>query len=474
MTSLRLKIALAMAALVLFSTSIVGVISYRSTSARLVAEVDRSITEATSLLVGTNEIGRQRVPSRGLLGVYSVRIVSQRGDAIASSFEVPLPLTDQAAAVIGNDRAIDRSTLTVDGDRYRVHTVGGAFGAVQIGRSLGETDRVLQDVRTRTVSFVLIVSLFAAIFGWMLASSVAAPLRRLTRAATDVERSGDLDVALPEPGRDEVGRLGTAFASMLGALHRSKGEQQRLVQDAGHELRTPLTSLRTNLAVLQRHPDMATEMRDRIITDLDGEVGELTDLVNELVAVASGDLADQPPQEIALGAAVTSVAERVSRRRGRTIETDVDGAGVVFAPLAGIERAITNLLDNAAKFDTTGGAIRIEAVGGRVSVFDSGPGIPPEDLALVFDRFHRSTAARSMPGSGLGLAIVREVVERHGGTVSASNRPEGGAAVGFELPVYGPPAGGAPTGLTAGDAPTGLATGDAPGGRRAGSPAFDE
>jgi two-component system sensor histidine kinase MprB len=428
-----------MALLVLVATSVVGAISYRSTSARLIAEVDDSISEATTLLVRSNDNARSRVPARGLLGVYSVRVLNARAETVNSSFDVDIPVTDAALNVIGVDRGFDQATIEVGGERIRVHTVGANAGAIQVSRSLGETDRVLRDVQRRTTLFVLIVSVLAAVVGWLLASSVAAPLRRLTRAASDVEQSGDLNVALPEPGNDEVGRLGSAFASMLGALQRSRAEQQRLVQDAGHELRTPLTSLRTNLAVLRRHPDMAAEMQERILEDLDGEVGELTELVNELVAAASGDLADQPAQDLVLAEVARRVAERVGRRRNRGIVVEVGVASTVSAPLAGIERAITNLIENAAKFDDSGGDIIIEVDGGRLRVLDGGPGIPDEDLTLVFDRFHRATVSQTLPGSGLGLAIVREIVERHGGSVSAANRPTGGASVGFDLPVSAGP-----------------------------------
>ena len=215
----------------------------------------------------------------------------------------------------------------------------------------------------------------------------------------------------------------------------------RLVQDAGHELRTPLTSLRTNLSVLRRHPDMEPAMQKRILDDVDGEVGELTNLVNELVAVASGELADQPPQDVFLGEIAQRVAERVGRRRGRDITVDVESVAPVHVPLAGVERAIANLIENAAKFDQSGGAIRVEVAAGRLTVFDNGPGIPNDDLPLVFERFHRGAVSRTLPGSGLGLAIVREVVERHGGSVHAANRADGGAAVGFELPVERPSSG---------------------------------
>jgi two-component system, OmpR family, sensor histidine kinase MprB len=441
--SLRLKIALAMAVLVLVATSVVGAISYRSTSARLIAEVDDSISEATTLLAGRGDDNRFRIPARGLLGIYSVRVLNVRAETVNSSFEVDLPVSDAARSVVGVNRGFDQSTVEFGSERFRVHTVGRDAGAVQVARSLGETDRVLRDVQRRTALFVLVVSSLAAAVGWLLASTVAAPLRRLTRAASEVEQSGDLNVALPEPGRDEVGRLGSAFGSMLGALQRSRGEQQRLVQDAGHELRTPLTSLRTNLAVLRRHPDMEPDMQERILEDLDSEVGELTELVNELVAVASGELADQPPQDLLLAEVARRVAARVGRRRDRSVVVEV-GVHVgeeasVFAPLAGIERAITNLVENAAKFDQSDSEIRVEVDGGRLTVIDHGPGIPEDDLPLVFDRFHRATASRTLPGSGLGLAIVREIVERHGGTVSAVNRPGGGASVGFELPVQNVP-----------------------------------
>ena len=443
MNSLRLKIVLAMAVLVLVATSVVGAISYRSTSARLIAEVDDSISEATTLLAGRGDDNRFRIPARGLLGIYSVRVLNVRAETVNSSFEVDLPVSDAARSVVGVNRGFDQSTVEFGSERFRVHTVGRDAGAVQVARSLGETDRVLRDVQRRTALFVLVVSSLAAAVGWLLASTVAAPLRRLTRAASEVEQSGDLNVALPEPGRDEVGRLGSAFGSMLGALQRSRGEQQRLVQDAGHELRTPLTSLRTNLAVLRRHPDMEPDMQERILEDLDSEVGELTELVNELVAVASGELADQPPQDLLLAEVARRVAARVGRRRDRSVVVEV-GVHVgeeasVFAPLAGIERAITNLVENAAKFDQSDSEIRVEVDGGRLTVIDHGPGIPEDDLPLVFDRFHRATASRTLPGSGLGLAIVREIVERHGGTVSAVNRPGGGASVGFELPVQNVP-----------------------------------
>lgn len=431
--SLRWRVALALALVAFLATAAVGIIGYRSTSARLISEVDRSITEATAL-VSTRQ-GGSRVPTRGLLEVYSVRVIDARGNVTNSSFRASVPVSPATDDVLGRPGATARFTITFEGEDYRVHTIGlQNGGAVEISRSLGETNRVLDDLRRQTIILVILVAVGAAAAGWLIAGTVAAPLRRLTGAAEEVESSGRLDVAVPGDGSDEVGRLGAAFRSMLGALQRSREAQERLVQDAGHELRTPLTSLRTNLAVMRRHPEMTPEMHDRILDDVSGEVIELTDLVNELVAAASGQLSDQPAERVDLGAAASSVAERVARRRSRPVDVELREPATVMAPPSGLDRAITNLVENACKFDTSGGPIRVVVEGGAVSVLDRGPGIPADDLPQVFDRFHRSDAARAMPGSGLGLSIVREVVEAHGGTVGAAPRDGGGAVVGFALP----------------------------------------
>lgn len=432
---LRWKIALSLAVVALIATATVGLIGYRSTSARLVDEVDRSISQATGQMIGRAVDGRITMPNRSLLEVYSVRVLDAGGASVASSFPDDAPIDEGALSVVGAPRALDRETVAVDDESLRVHTIGLANGALQVARPLDEVDSVLSDLRQRTLLLVLLVSVAAALVGWLIAGTVAAPIRRLTGAAEVVGSSGRLDVEVPGTGTDEVGRLGSAFRNMLGALELSRAEQRRLVQDAGHELRTPLTSLKTNLSVLRRHPEMPSEMRDGVLDDLDTEVGELTELVNELVAVASGELEEQPNERIDLPGLAQEVAERVGRRRSRDIVVDVRSRAAVDAPRSSLDRAITNLVDNACKFDRSGGRIEVVVDGGSLTVLDRGPGLPDGEEDRIFDRFHRAAAARSMPGSGLGLSIVRDVVNRANGTVAASAREGGGAAIGFTLPV---------------------------------------
>jgi two-component system sensor histidine kinase MprB len=303
---------------------------------------------------------------------------------------------------------------------------------VQAARSLEETERLLASTRNRIAVAALCTIVAAAALGWLIAWQVTRRLERVTRTAEEVSRTGRLDTTVPVEGRDEAGRLATSFNDMLGALARSKEDQQRLVQDAGHELRTPLTSLRTNISVLRRHGDLDTTTRDGVLDDLDSEARELTALVNELVALATDRRTDEATRPVELVELAERVAARARRRTGRVVTVDADGS-VVEGRAGALERAITNLVDNATKFDESDAPIEVVVAGGRVEVRDRGPGIDDAELPHVFDRFRRAVAARSRPGSGLGLAIVRQTAEDHGGTAFAENRPGGGAVVGFTV-----------------------------------------
>ena len=216
---LRWKIALSLATVALIATSAVGLISYRTTSGRLVSEVDRSITQAAQQMLDLSRNDRVRVPSRGLLEVYWVRVLDADGSIVASSFPGDVPVDPDAEAVIAQPRAIDRSTVAVTGTDTRVHTIGLPNGAVQIGRSLDEVDSVLDDLRRRTLILVVAVSLAAALAGWLIAGTVAAPMSRLTKAAEEVGSSGRLDVAVPGTG-ESAASLKRSYYSTVGASRR--------------------------------------------------------------------------------------------------------------------------------------------------------------------------------------------------------------------------------------------------------------
>jgi two-component system, OmpR family, sensor histidine kinase MprB len=463
--SLRLKIVAALVLLAACATAAVGVSSYVSTRRELNEVIDRSLRDAAASPVqlfrffGRGPVLRAPLPGPGdiasgegdggapprVFDSVLAQFIDTNGTIVLSpqSGELPVDDADRAVASGESGRTSGPRDVTVEGDAYRMLTIPVAGeGAVQIARSARETERALSVIRRRTLQSVALVIIGAAILGWLIGRQVTRRLVRLTQAADDVAATGRLDVEVPVSGADETGRLGSAFNRMLGALARSRDQQHQLVQDAGHELRTPLTSLRTNVAVLGRLDSLAPDARKQLLDDLDSETKELTALVNELVELATDRRDDEPAQDCDLESLCEQAAARVRRRTGREITVVGDGSLVSCRPSA-IDRAVVNIIDNAAKFSEAG-VIAVTVEHGRLAVSDRGPGIPSDDLPHIFDRFYRSVASRSQPGSGLGLAIVRDIVESHGGTVFAKAREGGGTTVGFTLPtlrVTAPPPG---------------------------------
>lgn len=455
MTSLRFRMALAMVAVAVTATVIVVLATGRVTSNRLHAEVDRSLEQASVVVVRGRPPDQLRpfarlprveaivLPERTGLESVVVQIVRVDGVIVRSNSDIVLPFDDLDLGLIALGAAQRVRTVEIGGERYRLRTAPLAGGVMQAGRSLTETERVLADLRVRMLWWTVAISCAAALGGWLLARGITGRLGRLSRAAEQLTHTGDpgpIAKLMPsgpsQPSRDEVTRLSQSFGRMVSALAQSKVEQERLVQDAGHELRTPLTSLRTNVDVLARFPDVDAVVRASVVEDLRRDVEELASLVNEIVEVAAGGRTDEVAGPVVLSRVVGEVVDRFRRRSGRAVDLIVDDA-VVVVRRHGLERAISNLVDNAHKFDASDDPLEVKAVGGRVEVRDRGPGIALAERPLVFERFHRAVAARTLPGSGLGLAIVREVVVRDGGVVFIDDRPGGGAIVGFEFPVAG-------------------------------------
>jgi two-component system sensor histidine kinase MprB len=220
---------------------------------------------------------------------------------------------------------------------------------------------------------------------------------------------------------------------MLAALEESLETQRRFVADASHELRTPLTSLQTNIDVLSGDIQLAPEQRRELLDDLHRESQEMRALIAGLLELAR-EGAPAEKEAFHLDEIVEEAVER-ARTRFPAVSWETDGLEptIVDGYPDRMERAVWNLLENAGKWSGDGASVEVSLTGGELRVRDHGPGFAEEDRPLVFDRFYRSAAARSMPGAGLGLAIVREVAEAHGGTVAAENADDGGAVLRLSL-----------------------------------------
>ena len=430
------------------ATTTVGILSYQSTEDRMMTEIDNSLGTATNVLLNrrdSNRPGRQNnggnngglivIPDRPLgIEQYVVQLTDRDGNVLGATTGISLPSMKLTVDNQGIERPTIATLTGADGIQYRVRAESFSVGIVQLGRDLREVDNVLTDLRSRTILTGAIVALLSAVLGWVIAASMTSRLRKLSSAAEHVATTGQFDVDTPSSGRDETARLSRSFKEMLEALSRSKEQQKRLVQDAGHELRTPLTSMRTNLDVMRRHPNMDIAMREQIMHDLERDAGDMAALVEEVVAIAAERHTDELPQPIEMKSVVQSIAERASRRSGRDIVVNADDS-IVIANHHMFDRAVSNLIDNALKFDTSSQQIDVTIHNGALTVSDRGIGIPEDEVQLIFERFHRSAASRSMPGSGLGLSIVADFARAHGGSAFARNRIGGGAEIGFSLPT---------------------------------------
>jgi two-component system sensor histidine kinase MprB len=220
---------------------------------------------------------------------------------------------------------------------------------------------------------------------------------------------------------------------MLAALEEAARSQRQLVSDASHELRTPLTSLRTNIEVLARDRSMPADEREKLLHDVVAQLAEMTALVTELVELARGDSHPAESEDVRLDLLVSEVVEKARREYPHVQFVSDLHPAELHGVRSTIARAVSNLLDNAAKWSPPGGRVDVAVDDGQVVVRDHGPGIDEDDLPYVFDRFYRAPAARKLPGSGLGLAIVKQVAEAHGGGVDAERTEDGGTQMRLRL-----------------------------------------
>ena len=349
-------------------------------------------------------------------------VLSPDGDRHGSPF---VPVTARALKVANGTASGYYTNTKVAQTPVRelvLQAPGG--GAVVTIAPLAPTTHALHRIRFWITLVGLIGIALAAGLAALVATAALRPVRRLTAAAENVAATGRLTERVEATGHDELGRLATQFNAMLTALESSVGAQRRLVADASHELRTPLTAVRTNIDLL-REGKLPAEEEGHALDEASVELDALTRLVSDLVELARGEERQLRLEEVHLDDLVAASVERAQARAPQvTFVTALSPTQVTADPVL-LERAVSNLLDNAVKYSPDGAPIEVSVRGGEVIVADHGPGIADEDLPRVFDRFYRAAAARSKPGAGLGLAIVREAAEAHGGRATAESSPSG-------------------------------------------------
>jgi two-component system, OmpR family, sensor kinase len=368
------------------------------------------------------------------------------------------------------------STITYQGQPVRVYTLVnndlGQSHVIQTARSEQDIEQSLVDLRLLLLRGGALVLALALLGGWLITWGVLSAVRRMTRTALSISTSGDFHQRVPEKswlGRDELTTLATTFNKMLAHLQALYQQQQRFVADASHELRAPITSIRCNLDLLAKAPDLPAEEAQAALADAQAEANRMGRLVGDLLTLARSD-SNQQATDVALANGykkgdgerrqvdLDSLLLEVYRQYQPARENgnaDVRQPGSqgprlllqhttptrVFGDKDQLKQVLVSLLDNALKYTPYEGSISLslktDERNAILKVSDSGIGISPDDVPHIFERFYRADRARSRDrgGSGLGLAIVQSIVQGHDGTIEVESIPGKGSTFTLRLPL---------------------------------------
>jgi two-component system sensor histidine kinase ChvG len=331
------------------------------------------------------------------------------------------------------------------------------FGALVLSTEGGDIDRVVRDERSAIIVVFLIALLVSAGLSVLLAGTIATPLRKLADAAAKSGASGKraIDperVGFPDYGdrADEIGYLSSALREMTGALYSRLAAIERFAADVAHEIKNPLTSLRSAVETFRLARTDA--QRERLLAVIEHDVRRLDRLVTDIsnASRVDAELSREEMRPVDIPALLDAVVS-VTRDGAEAKEVRLTQSAQPQLSVQGLEgrlgQVLRNLVDNAISFSPAGGAVRIvaqRAPGGgvEIAVEDDGPGVPPDKLDAVFERFwsERPDADGFGDHSGLGLSISRQIVEAHGGRIAAGNRadPLTGETLGARFTVFLP------------------------------------
>jgi len=416
------------------------------------ARADEILTVARDYVANLRFSERQRlliasVPG-GRYATSQVELLDPRNDGRHEPTALRRERAD--ARALRSIRSGFRTLDLADVGSIRLFTVavrrrGQRVATVTVGEPTTTVDRAQRGIERTFLLAGSLAMLAALVAGYIVAARTTGPLRRMARVAADVD-AGDLSHRIGARGpRDEVRVLADAFDRMLDRLEDAFSRQRAFVADASHELRTPLTVIRGQIEVLARQREPSAQDVGHVERAVRTEIARMERLVEELMLLARLDegMALQP-RALELAPFLTEIVDAATLTGERRFELGEVPAGVLRADPDRIAQVLRNLIGNAVEHTQPGGLVRLTTTtsGGRVTfvVEDDGPGIPPDQLDRVFDRFHRTDAARDRRagGSGLGLAIAQALVAAHGGRIWAAASPAGGARLAFELPGFAP------------------------------------
>lgn len=470
--SIRLRLSLFYSAILALTLVVFGLLLYFVQSEYTYSTIKRDLTNNTERLVQSINRAFMRPPPNyhsGMIPIPSellgeqtfkdirtrdvIRILGADGSLAASPFTrdtEALPLTAEGLSSVQQGYTVWEISV-IEGEKLLISNApvtsnGQVILIVQAARALTDRDRSLDSISRYLLIAGLITTLAAFGVGWLLASVSLRPIQRITQTAQTIGSERDFSQRVMYSGpNDEVGQLAITFNDMLNQLQdayqkitRALNMQREFVADVSHELRTPLTTVRGNLALLLRKPAIPTVEQEEIVEDMVDESDRLIRLVNDLLTLARADAGRKFINEpVALNPVVTDVVAQAHQLEPvREISVACPPEAVASGDRDAIKQMILILLDNGLKHSSGAIEVSVQVAENQVflSVADHGPGIPPERLERIFDRFYRADEARSTPGFGLGLSIAKALAEGQMGTISVQSAPGEGSVFTIALP----------------------------------------
>jgi two-component system sensor histidine kinase ChvG len=321
------------------------------------------------------------------------------------------------------------------------------YGVLLVSTEGGDIDDILREERATLIQVFLVAMAVMVISSLFLARFIAEPVQRLARAADDVRsgHAGRAQIPTMDERRDEIGDLAGSLSAMTRALYDRIDAIERFAADVAHELKNPLTSLKSAVEMLGRAdtPEALERMMGIVRTDVKRIDRLITDISD--ASRLDAELSRETSNRVDIGHLLETIVEvyrftEISRGVHLELSLDLPQTALVLGRDERFGQVFRNLIDNAISFSPPGAAVeisaRLEGNVVRVLVDDHGPGIPPENLETIFERFYTSRPEGHFGNnSGLGLSIARQIVEAAGGTIKAANRDAGGACFVVRLPL---------------------------------------
>lgn len=453
--SIRLRLTLLYSAILAVTLIASGVALYNVVAQATFDAAGKELTaEANGLATALSPLGnvspydqRFQIPSDALLLIRNLDGTPTQQSNSLKALGVTLPLDPSVLAQLQAGATPPApSVVSVGGQQLLLYNMAVGiqtqpYAILQYARPLQDFSHTLEPLRQVLLLGGVLVTLLAFLAGWVLSGLALRPINRITRTAQEIGTAQDFGRRVDYRGpHDEVGRLASTFNTMLGRLQAAFHAQHRFVADASHELRTPLTTIRGNLGLLQREPPIAEADRVAVLADLVSESERLSRLVGDLLTLARSDAGRSLRREpVPLRPLLADLIRRLAvTYPDRSVQQEApSGLAVVGDPDA-LTQVLLILLDNALKFTPAGAAVTVETGEDEgqvcIAVRDHGPGIAPDALPHIFERFYQGDVMRTGTGSGLGLAIAKALVDGQHGSIAVQSQVGQGSVFTVTLP----------------------------------------